>query len=583
MKTKWRGVFSILVCVIAAVTLTAPAWACSEIFVVSADSNDPAANYAANYMVSNGDGTFSSLEILQLTGESGIAAATYGNGIGDFNNDGECDYIAGFGNGSGDIYIFEKLGAGNQFAAPVKAASWDEGFILVLPMDLAVADFDGDGHMDFVMSYLFSANSGLYLGNGDFKFTPSTLENTAPVYSAGVDAADFNNDGFADFVVAPNSNEAIFVNLNNGDGTFTTLTFDTHDGNAVFGIAAADFNNDGKADIATAYHDYLIIYTGNGDGTFQWAASHEFDLNESPIDNYDFDGDGNQDLVAANFNSANDGVAVFLGQGDGSFTHDDDDDTYAGYTGRDLKAISGPPYKPDSNKEPVAVLDPIFFEVTAGETIEFDGSKSYDEDGEIVGYEWDFGDDNQAVAVATLQIVETAELETGADIQTYAYNETGRYIVTLTVTDDKGATASVEAVVLVAAMEVKVKFTPRSLNLKSRGKWIRATITVPDSYDARQINPAGVRIVMEDGELIYAHTDSKHGFLAKLLKRYGSMRKLSVRFDRQAVIAALSLDGALGITKLKLEGADFSGSGTIKVIEKKKAKKVRHGWKSRMK
>ena len=106
---------------------------------------------------------------------------------------------------------------------------------------------------------------------------------------------------------------------------------------------------------------------------------------------------------------------------------------------------------------------------------------------------------------------------------------------------------------------------------------------MPHGYDARQIDPESVRIVPNEGEPILAHTDSKPGFLAQLLKRYGSKRKLSVRFDRQDVIAALALDGASGITKLKLEGADFSGSGTIKVIEKKKAKKVRHGWKSRMK
>lgn len=568
MKPKLGGVFSIIVCVIATVTLTFPAWAGSEIFVVSAKSNGD-----ANYMVSYGDGTFSALEILQLTRASGITAypLSYGNGIGDFDNDGDYDYITGYGYGAGDIYIFEKLDAGNQFASPVNAASWNEGFY---PMDLAVADFDGDGNQDFVMSYMFSTNSGLYQGNGSFGFTYSALANTAPNYSAGVDAADFNNDGFADFVVAPNSYEPIFVNLGNGDGTFTTLTFNTHDGNPVWGIAAADFNNDDQVDIATAYYDYLIIYTGNGDGTFQWSASHEFDLNRSSIDNYDFDGDGNQDLVAANFGSASGGVAVLLGHGDGTFSHDA---TYLGGTGGYLDVLSGPPYEPESNIEPVAVLDPIFFEVTAGEAVEFDGSQSYDDDGEIIGYEWDFGDANQVAAVAGL--------DTGADRQTHAYNEAGLYFVTLTVTDDKGATASVLAEVHVAAIPVKVKFTPRRLNLKSRGKWIKATITVRAGYDARQIDRASVRIVPDEGPAIYAHTYSKHGFRAKLLKKYGRKHRLSVKLDRQAVIAAL--DGASGKTVLKLEGkvllngklVDFSGSGTIKVIEKKK-KKVKHAKKS---
>ena len=334
MKTKWRGVFSILVCVIAAVTLTAPAWACSEIFVVSADSNDPAANYAANYMVSNGDGTFSSLEILQLTGESGIAAATYGNGIGDFNNDGECDYIAGFGNGSGDIYIFEKLEAGNQFASAVNVASWNEGYY---PMEIAVADFNGDGNQDFVMSLMYSTTTGLYLGDGNFGFTYVALTDSAPNYSAGIDAADFNNDGLADFVVAPNSDEPITVNLGQVDGTFEKRTFKPHDGNVTYGIAAADFDNDGNADIATAYYDNLIIYMGNGDGTFHSPVSHEFDLNRSSIDNYDFDDDGNQDIVAANFGSAYDGAAVLLGNGEGGPTVNADTSHKNGFTKKFLK------------------------------------------------------------------------------------------------------------------------------------------------------------------------------------------------------------------------------------------------------
>ncbi len=205
MKTVSRGIVSIIVCVVLTALFSVTVSAEDEVFVVSADKNGD-----ANYMVRVNEkkGVFSPQE--NLMNDSMITKDSYGNGIGDFDNDGDFDYIMGDGVAVGNIILFEKIGSGNQFASPVAVAGWASGFF---PMDMAVADFNEDGNLDFVMSYYFSSDCGLYLGDGDLGFTglnpddPATdhvlLENAAPLYSGGADAADFNNDGHADFVIAP--------------------------------------------------------------------------------------------------------------------------------------------------------------------------------------------------------------------------------------------------------------------------------------------------------------------------------------------------------------------------------------------
>ncbi len=66
--------------------------------------------------------------------------------------------------------------------------------------------------------------------------------------------------------------------------------------------------------------------------------------------------------------------------------------------------------------------------------VEFVGEDSVDPDGTIVSYEWDFGDGSP--------------LGSGESV-THGYNSTGSYVVTLTVTDNCGATDQVEVEVTI--------------------------------------------------------------------------------------------------------------------------------------
>ncbi len=91
--------------------------------------------------------------------------------------------------------------------------------------------------------------------------------------------------------------------------------------------------------------------------------------------------------------------------------------------------------KDEPNQPPVAAFDPVNQTVNAGDTARFDGSLSRDEDGSIASYQWDLGDGTTA---------------TGAMVA-HKYRAPGLYMVTLTVTDDYGATSVARGAVRVLA------------------------------------------------------------------------------------------------------------------------------------
>ena len=584
------GVFGIIVFAVTAVLVTAPTYAGDEVFVVSSSQSGD-----TNYLSSNGDGTFGDdplyeQEILLRAREFDFDVSwdmSFGNGLGDFDGDGDLDFVMGIGFGSGNIFIYEKMGAGNQFAEPYFVGTWGtvEGSY---PMDIAVADFDGDERMDFILTLGKSAACELFLNKGTFEFESKLLPDTAPGLSYGVDAADFDNDGDADFVVAAGSNGRFYVNLNDDDlpGNFLTHTFDSDSNGAAIGIAAADFTGDGITDIVAGAPGYLEVYKGDGDGkTFTHFASYAFPINlDSAIDNYDFDHDGDQDLVVANYGDDVSGVAVLLGSGD--LNHPDGlfvlDDIYPGGTGSTLNAISGPPYKPVANKEPVAVIEPEYLEITAGEEINFDASNSFDEDGQIVRYEWDFGEAGIAADVGPAALMpQAAFYHRVAGIKsTHTYFNIGRYLVTLWVTDDQGATSQIQAEVLVKPVQVQIKFFPYNLYFGSRARSLWAKIIFPQKYDARNVDDTSVCISPDDASAIFIRPKKKYTFFDKIFDKFRKRKKSTiVRFDRQAVLAKMACPPDKR-TELKIRGeifhndrwVEFEGTGSVRTKMRKRHK-----------
>ncbi len=103
--------------------------------------------------------------------------------------------------------------------------------------------------------------------------------------------------------------------------------------------------------------------------------------------------------------------------------HEDDDDndeppTNLGRPGGIVLSGNAPPTADGSKGSP--------YQGVVDETITFDGSLSYDSDGDVVEWYWDFGDDSTKVG----------------EIVTHVYDQPGIYTVILRVTDNDGSTDS---------------------------------------------------------------------------------------------------------------------------------------------
>lgn len=165
-------------------------------------------------------------------------------------------------------------------------------------------------------------------------FTISALGATFPRFTAPViyptqgntnlsAAADLNGDGKTDIVITNKTENTFVIMLGNGDGTFTTgQTYTLPSGSWPAGLVIDDFNRDGKKDVVIAMGrngllpQDLLVFKGNGDGTFQSAVLSDTTVSPTCIVSADFNRDGNPDL----FVCGNGDSILMLGNGDGTFT-----------------------------------------------------------------------------------------------------------------------------------------------------------------------------------------------------------------------------------------------------------------------
>ena len=230
------------------------------------------------------------------------------NGIAldDFNGDGNIDIVAvlaqehvariWFGNGDGTFDLASSSGVGD------------------LPAKVGAGDLNGDGAPDIVTSNYFDEDISILINQGDGTFAEE-YRLDAETFPRSVVLADLTGNGCADIVVA-NLIASVSVYRNVCNGTILNQVVNDMPGNP-YSAVVADFDNDGAPDIATgiAADGEFAISEGSGSGFFSepeiFAAPH----NAGVLTAGDFDGDGNNDVVAVGGGL----ISTFLGNGHTNF------------------------------------------------------------------------------------------------------------------------------------------------------------------------------------------------------------------------------------------------------------------------
>jgi hypothetical protein len=266
-------------------------------------------------LLGNGDGTFQPARKFRVPNPVELAA-------GDFNEDGNEDLAIVEANGTGDGTLAIFLGDGNggfklSTSYPIGVVS---GFV-------AVAHFNGDGHLDAAVSDQgVDSTPGdviVFFGNGQGKLRRVAKFKMAPHQQpTGIAAGDLNGDHHPDLAVTLTGSGSVAVFLNDGTGHFLEpVIYSAGDCCGPVDVKIADLRNNGRQDLVIAnINAGLVVLLNKGDGTFGKPAVYTpFFQNWQPPEACtvaDFNLDGKLDVACA---PAGNNAYFFYGNGKGQF------------------------------------------------------------------------------------------------------------------------------------------------------------------------------------------------------------------------------------------------------------------------
>ena len=270
-------------------------------------------------LLSEGDGTFTEAPGSPIS--VGSTAVFVTTGLFDSNTNLDLA-VANFGNGGNPnadtVSILLNQGDDTFTEAPGSPISVGDN-----PVAIGVGLFDDDD-LDLAVVNQISRTVSIILGNGDSTFTEETNESPIDVGITpnSITVGFFDPGTSLDLAVAHTSGE-IRILLGDNDGTFATGdTFMAGNSGFISFIASGLLDGDNILDLAiTDFNDNnVIIFRGDGDGTFTEESQSPIAVGESPrsLAIGLLNADSDLDIVVAN--SVSDNVSVLLGNGDGTFS-----------------------------------------------------------------------------------------------------------------------------------------------------------------------------------------------------------------------------------------------------------------------